>query len=91
MNSILDRFRVMPDKQLEEAKKELANSYRGIMTSIAWKHMMEELERIYVASYKEVDQIDIKDFGVGVAAEGRGIRKGLDLLKKRIENASRQN
>lgn len=89
MNSIIERFRMMPDKQLEEAKIEIANSYRAVQGTLAWRHMMEELERIYAQSYKDSDQIEIKDFGVGIAAEARGIRKGLDALKKKIEGATR--
>lgn len=85
--TILDRFKDMAPEQQDRAKKELASSYKSIMSSIAWRHLTEEIERIYADSYKTEDNIPINEFGLGHAAKARGIREGLDALKKKIQYA----
>lgn len=89
MNSILDRFLVLTDKELDQAKRELANSYHQIRGSIAFRHMMEEMEKIKQDSYKKEDTCDIKDFNTALVAEARGMRVAIDMLKRKIENASK--
>lgn len=85
--NVLERFRTVPDKDLERSKLELANSYRQIQGTMAYKHMMDELDRIYVESYKLEDQCDIKELGLALAGQARGMRKAIDDLRRKIKNA----
>jgi hypothetical protein len=78
----------MEPAQQDRARQELSASYKGIMNSLAWRHLMEELDKIYADSYKAEDRCTIQDLTVGVAAQARGIRQGLDALKKQIQYAT---
>lgn len=85
--NILDRFRVMPEKQLEDARKELAASYHEMMKHYAWKHLTEQIEKIYQDSYRTEDQCDIRELTVGIAAEARGKRNAIDEIRRKINSA----
>ncbi len=85
---ILERFRTSDSGTVKQMQIELANSYRQIMGTMAFKHLMEEIEKEYQDSYKSEDQCDIKDLSVALAGEARGVRKGLAKIKKVIQNAT---
>lgn len=87
LTPLLDRFRSMDHRESTQARIEIANSYRSVMNSLAWRHLTELIEKEYADSYKAEDQCAIQDLTVGVAARARGIREGLDRIKKGIQSA----
>ena len=65
--------------------KESAAAYRIMMQNPAWQDLLVQIDEIKAESVRDEDSIPTQDLTVALIAEGRGIRKGLDLFLKRIE------
>lgn len=84
---LIEKFRAVDDRNLRQAKEELAESYRQISGTIAFKDIMNHIQKIAMDTFKQEDICELSVLAV-TAAESRGIRKGMDQLKRRIENAT---
>lgn len=73
-----------PERKLQ-ASIELANAYREMMSTFAWKH----LQGVVIAGIKsdtnhDLDQMPIAELTVGHVAEARGIRKAFERIEAEL-------
>lgn len=68
-----------------QANIELANAYREMMGTFAWKHLTGTvLPRIAADAMRIVDDTPIEELTIAHVAEVRGVRKCLDKLNAEV-------
>lgn len=73
------------EDQKRRASLELANAYREMMGTFAWKHLKGVvMDRIRNDAMKAVDSEPIAQLTVAQVAEARGIRKAFDYVDTEI-------
>jgi hypothetical protein len=85
----LEHAQVNEDELDPERKRqaaiELANAYREMMGTFAWKHLNGKiLAQIREEASASVDQVPIEQLSVVHVAEWRGIRKALERIGTEI-------
>lgn len=66
-------------------KKKLSHDYAVMMSSEAWKDLVQYAEDERSASIKRVDDKDASDLNIGTVCEERGMRKGMHKLLQHAE------
>ena len=68
-----------------QAAIELANAYREMMATFAWKHLNGVLlKRIVEDVTRNIDQLPIDELTMAQVAEARGVRKCLEFMEAEI-------
>lgn len=77
-------FTKQEDERKKRAAVEMANAYREMQMSVAWKDLNDLFEKIVTESNREVDQIPIESLEVSIVAKARGLREAIDRIRKHI-------
>lgn len=73
-----------PDGQDVKIRLQLSESYANMVNTVAWKDMEVFLNEMVKQSVKDMDLVPIGNLGLAESAEGRGIRKAVENVKKHI-------
>ena len=67
---------------------EQSAAFRQWMESPCWRDVIDMVSAIKAASIADEDRVPTAELTVQVIAEGRGVRKGLNELMRRIGEAA---
>lgn len=73
------------DIEQKEHEYELANSYLQVMSTYAWKDLMEFIDNLEASVIGDVDNCDLTQLTAASFGRLRGIREVAHKIKKHIE------
>jgi hypothetical protein len=73
------------DQISDAAKAEIADSYRTIVSTIAWRDLEKFLDSIEENSNKDIDAIQISELTLSEIGRSRGLREAVNKIRSHVD------